>query len=68
MPARKARASGGLLIKLWWWLLIGLQFWVVGFFLDGFANSRGVLGCDHGGWAMSLVGLNWYLEVAMAWL
>ena len=48
---RKAKASGG-------GLPIGLQFWVVGFFLDGFGNSVGGLGCDHGGWAMSLVGLS----------
>ena len=39
-------------------LLIGLQLWVVGFFLDGFGNSGGGLGCDHDGWAMSLVGLS----------
>ena len=35
-----------------------MQFWVVGFFLDGFGNSGGGLGCDHGGWAISLVGLS----------
>ena len=27
--------------------MIGLQFWVVGFFLDGFGNNGGGLGCDH---------------------
>ena len=34
------------------------NFGLLGFFLMDFGNSVGGLGCDHGGWAMSLVGLS----------
>ena len=38
------------------WLVC--NFGLLGFFLMGFGNRGGGLGCDHDGWAMGLVGLS----------
>ena len=38
------------------WLVC--NFGLLGFFLMGFGNRGGGLGCDHDGWPMGLVGLS----------